>query len=118
MNRANQELDNQNYLLSRLLASITHDVQAPFNYALLITKNINRLVNSHQFYQLPQYTQGLESSLESMFGFMSNLLAFIKARIKDEPVHFGWISLSGLINEKAQLFLSAGIVAVKTIRSK
>jgi signal transduction histidine kinase len=111
LDRANQELDNQIYLLSRLLASITHDVQAPFSYALLITKNINRLVNNHRFDELPQFTQGLESSLESMFSFMSNLLAFIKARIKDEPVYLGWTNLPGLINEKVQLF--SGIVAVK-----
>jgi signal transduction histidine kinase len=111
LNISQKELDNQIYLQSRLLASITHDIQGPFNYVLLVSKNINRLINERKFEQLPEYTQGLEASLESMLGFMSSLLEFTKTQIKNEAVHLTWVSLPEMIIEKAVLF--EGIIKSK-----
>jgi signal transduction histidine kinase len=104
LSRYQKELDNQIYLQSRLLASITHDIQGPFNYVLFVSKNINQLINEQKFEQLPEFSQVLENSLESMFVFMTNLLEFSKTQIKNDAVHLSPVNLSALMQEKANLF--------------
>jgi signal transduction histidine kinase len=104
LSRYQKELDNQIYLQSRLLASITHDIQGPFNYVLFVSRNINQLINEQKFEQLPEFSQVLENSLESMFVFLNNLLEFSKTQIKNEAVHLSPVNLSELMQEKASLF--------------
>lgn len=111
LHESQRKLDNQIYLQSRLLASITHDVQAPMNYVSFTIKYISACIQNGQFEHVLDYIQAVENAVGSMSLFMGNLLEFSKTQIKDGGVNIKWINLRELLIEKAALY--EGIVASK-----
>lgn len=104
LSKSQDELDHQVYLLTRIIASIAHDVNAPLKFIITGTKLTGDLIRDNQLERADEYNQQLERALSNMGTFMQNLLEFAKGQIRKGALHLGNVNLVALIREKAGLF--------------
>ena len=112
LRESESKLDNQVYLLSRLLASVTHDVASPLNYVIIVANKINQLLEADRFNEAGQYGQELHKTLIGMSAFMNNLLEFTKTQVRSESIKLTQVNLWTLVSEKVGLF--EGIISQKS----
>ncbi len=98
------ELDHQVYLLTRVVASIAHDVNAPLKFIIAGAELTGKLIREKQLEQAAAYNRQLEQALGNMATFMGNLLDFAKGQIRRGALNIGNVNLAALIGEKAGLF--------------
>lgn len=104
LGKSQDELDHQVYLLSRVVASIAHDVNAPLRYIISGAEQVGKHITNRQFEEAAEYNQQMKKSLSSMAAFMQNLLEFAKEQIHSGSLHMENVDLAALISEKAGLF--------------
>jgi signal transduction histidine kinase len=97
-------LEHQLYIQSRLVASITHDVSGPLNFLVFIAERISQLAANKDYESIDQFSPELHRSLQSMSGFVNNLLEFAKLPVRQKLTKTETVSLAALIQEKAALF--------------
>ena len=111
LQKSESELDNQVYVLSRLVASVTHDVSSPLNYVVIVAEQIQQFLQSGRPQKAVEYTQELLKAVTGISVLMNNLLEFTKTQVRQESIVLTDIDMSTLIEEKAQLF--EGIIGSK-----
>lgn len=104
LSKSQDELDHQVYLLTRIIASIAHDVNAPLRFIIAGTELTGRLIRDKDLEQAAEYNAQLEHALGNMATFMGNLLDFAKGQIRRGALNMGNVNLAALIREKAGLF--------------
>jgi signal transduction histidine kinase len=104
LGESQEELDHQVYLLTRVVASIAHDVHAPLQFIIAAAKHTGKLIGSEQLEQATENNQQVENSLGNMEMYMQNLLEFAKGQIHKGALHSGNVNLATLVREKAGLF--------------
>jgi signal transduction histidine kinase len=104
LGKSQDELDHQVYLLSRVVASIAHDVNAPLRYIISGAEQVGKHITNRQFEEAADYNEQMKKSLSSMAAFMQNLLEFAKEQIHSGSLHMENVDLAALISEKAGLF--------------
>jgi signal transduction histidine kinase len=114
LKKSESKLDNQVYLLSRLVASVTHDVSSPLKYVIIVANKITQLLETGQVNEAHQYGQELHKTLIYMSAFMNNLLEFTKTQVRSESIVLTQVDLPALISEKVRLF--EGIITQKNNR--
>ncbi|MCF0042575.1 sensor histidine kinase [Dyadobacter fanqingshengii] len=97
-------LEHQLYIQSRLVASITHDIRGPFKYLLIISEEICRLAQKQEYEQIGSYTMELNKSLETMYGFVNNILEFTKLPVHQKLDRSQRINLAQIVKDKLKLF--------------
>lgn len=104
LEQSEQTLKHQIYVQSRLVASITHDIGGPFNYLLLISKTISELLQEGDYKTVEAYHGELNKSLETMSGYIKNLLEFARLPVEQKLSEMQMVNLGQLITQKAALF--------------
>jgi signal transduction histidine kinase len=97
-------LEHQLYIQSRLVASITHDIRGPFKFLIIISEEICRLAHQQDYDQVGNYGLQLNKSLETMYGFVNNILEFTKLPVHQKLDISEQINLAQVVEEKARLF--------------
>lgn len=97
-------LEHQLYIQSRLVASITHDIRGPFKFLLIISEEISRLAQKQEYEQIGNYAVELNKSLETMYGFVNNILEFTKLPVHQKLDRSERINLARLVKDKVELF--------------
>ena len=116
LSKSQDELDHQIYLLTRIVASIAHDVNAPLKFIIAGTELTGRLIREEQLDQAADYNQQLKQALGNVATFMGNLLEFAKGQIGKGTLHMGEVKLAALIREKAGLFEQILLAKENTLR--
>ncbi|KQS27105.1 HAMP domain-containing sensor histidine kinase [Dyadobacter sp. Leaf189] len=111
LEKSQKELEHQIYVQSRIVASITHDIRGPFNFLVIISEEICRMMENKDYGTVAQYSQELHQSLEKMFGYVKNLLEFTKIPVQQKLAISDEVNLAELVAEKAELF--EGIIRTK-----
>jgi signal transduction histidine kinase len=104
LSKSQDELDHQVYLLTRIVASIAHDVSTPLKFIIAGTELTGKLIRDKQWERAAAYNQELELALGNVATFMRNLLEFAKGQIHRGALNMGNVNLAALIREKAGLF--------------
>lgn len=104
LSKSQDELDHQVYLLTRIVASIAHDVNAPLKFIISGAGLIGKLIDDKQWERAAEYNQQLELALGNMATFMGNLLEFAKGQIHKGALKMDDVNLAALVREKAGLF--------------
>lgn len=104
LGESQEELDHQVYLLTRVVASIAHDVHAPLQFIVAATKQTGKFIDHRQLEQAAEYNQQVESGLANMGIFMQNLLDFARGQVHKGALQSGHVNLAALVREKARLF--------------
>lgn len=104
LSQSQDELDHQVYLLTRVIASIGHDVNAPLKFIIAGAAQTGQYIGNGQLERAAEYNRQLERGLGNMAVFMQNLLEFAKSQIRKGSLHMGNVYLGALVGEKAGLF--------------
>lgn len=104
LSESQEELDHQVYLLTRVVASIAHDVQAPLQFIIAAAKHTGNLIDSRQWEQATEYNQQIEISLGNTAMLMQNLLEFARGQIHKGALHSAHVNLAAIMREKGRLF--------------
>jgi len=99
-----RELSDQAFLQSRIIRSISHDIQTPLQFQQMLSERIYRQLQEAGNKELTQPARVLHESSQRLQYMVANLLDYLKGQtnrsvLKTRPVH-----LHSLIEDKKMIF--------------
>lgn len=104
LQESKSELNNQVHIMSRLLASITHDVQSPLNYIAFASGHIPKMVEQQQFEGISEIGTMIAGLSQRTGNMLRDLLNYIKIQVYGKRMVFEEINLRALIDSKIEIF--------------
>lgn len=101
------EMSRQLHMLSRLLASMTHDIQSPLNYIMLTSGSIPTMIDKGELAVVSEIGQVISNSSRRMSDLLRGLLDYIKVHVYGNSIQFEHVALSQLVEGKYELFKTA-----------
>lgn len=101
------EMSRQLHMLSRLLASMTHDIQSPLNYIMLTSGSIPSMIDKGELAVVSEIGQVISNSSRRMSDLLRGLLDYIKVHVYGNSIQFENVALSQLVESKYELFKTA-----------
>jgi len=101
------EMSRQLHMLSRLLASITHDIQSPLNYIMLTSGSIPAMIDKGELGVVSEIGQVISNSSRRMSDLLRGLLDYIKVHVYGNSIQFENVALRQLVENKYELFKTA-----------
>jgi len=101
------EVSRQLHMMSRLLTSMTHDIQTPLNYIALTAGFIPDLIAGKDFEEIGEIGRLITNSSQSMSSLLKDLLDYIKANVYSKSLKFDEVNIKNLIENKLSIFESA-----------
>lgn len=102
-----REVNRQLQMMSRLLTSMTHDIQSPLNYIALTSGNIPQMVEQGQTENLSKVGEVIAATSKGMSDILKDLLEYIKANIHRQSIRSDDINLHNLVENKLTIFKTA-----------
>ncbi|MGN7887980.1 sensor histidine kinase [Dyadobacter sp. 22481] len=109
------ELTGQVHLMSRLLASITHDIQTPLNYATYVSADIVDLCKDGRYDQVQKAATIVSSISERTATLLRDLLNYVKMQMYGKQIQIKPLNIHALIQEKIALFEKVALAKNNTI---
>lgn len=101
------EMGKQMHLFSRLLTSISHDIQSPLKYIGFATRRIPGIIENNQLQKASSLGITIAELSDRMGGMLGDLLDYIKVQVYGNQLNLEEISLKKLVDEKLELFKDA-----------
>lgn len=101
------EMSRQLHMLSRLLASMTHDIQSPLNYIMLTSGSIPAMIDKGELGVVSEIGQVISNSSRRMSDLLRGLLDYIKVHVYGNSIQFENVALRQLVENKYELFKTA-----------
>ena len=98
------ELSKQVHVLSRLLTSMTHDIQSPLNFISITSSGIPRMIKDGQFAQVHEIGEMISDSSNRMSILLRDLLNYIKINVYGNRLQFEELGIYHLVEEKQKMF--------------
>ena len=98
--------DHQVHIMSRILASITHDVQSPLKYIAIASGYIPGMVQKQQFDQISDVGTMITDLSHRTGNMLRDLLDYIKIQVYDKRMSFEQINLKKMVDNNLELFES------------
>ncbi|WP_254411159.1 sensor histidine kinase [Dyadobacter diqingensis] len=97
------EMSRQIHMLSRLLTSMTHDVQSPLNYISLTSGGIRKMVDLGKLDDVSDVGDLISDSSKRMSIMLRDLLDYIKIQVYGNRMKFEEIELRPLVENKLEI---------------
>lgn len=101
------EMSRQLHMLSRLLASMTHDIQSPLNYIMITSGSIPGMIEKGELGMVSEIGQVISNSSRRMSDLLRGLLDYIKVHVYGNSIQFENVMLRQLVENKYELFKTA-----------
>lgn len=101
------EMSRQLHMLSRLLASMTHDIQSPLNYIMLTSGSIPAMIEKGELAVVSEIGEVISNSSRRMSDLLRGLLDYIKVHVYGNSIQFENVGLHQLVENKYELFKTA-----------
>lgn len=98
------EMGKQMHLLSRLVTSITHDIQSPLRYIGFATQRIPGMIENNQLQKASNLGTTISELSNRMGGMLVDLLGYIKVQVYGNRLNSEEINLKNVVDEKLELF--------------
>nr|WP_295921241.1 ATP-binding protein [uncultured Dyadobacter sp.] len=112
------ELRRQLHMLSRLLTSMTHDIQSPLNYIMLTSGSIPGMVDKGELDVVSEIGQVISNSSRQMSELLRGLLDYIKVHVYGNSIQFEQVNLRTLVAHKYEIFKVASEQKGNTFRNE
>ena len=100
------QISRQLYMMSRLLTSVTHDIQSPLKYITHTSEAIPVLIKRGEFDRATEISELIMSSSLGMHSRLKDLLDYIKTYVYGKSMKFENIDLKALVADKINIFKS------------
>lgn len=114
LRQSKNRLNNQVHIMSRLMASITHDVQSPLNYIAFASDHISQMVKRREFDEISEVGTMISGLSQRTGSMLRDLLDYIKIQVYGKTVIPEEVHLRALVDSKLEIFDSAG--ALKSVQ--
>ncbi|MCF0054857.1 HAMP domain-containing sensor histidine kinase [Dyadobacter sp. CY356] len=104
LEESKNEMSQQVHMLSRLLTSMSHDIQSPLNFLALTSGNIPKMIQKGQYQDVAMLGEMISDSSRSMSNLLGGLMDYIKAHVYENSLHFEAINLRELVDRKFGIF--------------
>jgi signal transduction histidine kinase len=98
------QMSGQVHVMSRLLASISHDVQSPLHFIASASGDIPDLVQEGQLGNISRLATMISDLSNKTHHLLEDLLNYVKIQVYGNSLHFEKINLKELIDWKLELF--------------
>lgn len=98
------DMRKQIHLLSRLVTSISHDIQSPLRYIGFASKTIPDMIAKKQLEKTVSLGATISDLSDRMSGMLRDTLDFIKVEVYGKRLHFEYLNLAELIDTKLEIF--------------
>lgn len=106
LQESKSQMSGQVHVMSRLLASISHDVQSPLHFIASASGDIPDLVRQGQLANISQLGTMISELSSKTNHLLEDLLDYVKIQVYGNSMHFEPINLKDLIDGKLELFKS------------
>jgi signal transduction histidine kinase/ligand-binding sensor domain-containing protein len=104
LRESKDQLNNQVHIMSRLLTSITHDVQSPLNYIAFASGHIPKMVEQQKFDGISEIGTMIAGLSQRTGNMLRDLLNYIKIQVYGKRMVSEEINLRALIDSKLEIF--------------
>jgi signal transduction histidine kinase len=98
------QMSGQVHVMSRLLASISHDVQSPLHFIASASGDIPDLVWQGELDNISRLGIMISDLSEKTSNLLEDLLSYVKIQVYGNSMHLEQINLKDLIDSKLELF--------------
>lgn len=106
LKKSEYELSRQLHLQTRLMASITHDIQSPLRFLTYTSKRVHQLVAEKKFDSLPRITDIVASTTETTGKLLEDLLAYTKSKVYEGHYELELVDVRTVVKSKYEIFKS------------
>lgn len=99
-----KDSDGQIHLLSRLVASISHDVQSPLRYISFASKKIPEMIQTKELAEASKVGTMIFDLSEHMSTMLEQIIDFTKIQVYGKKTHLQNVDVNKLVGEKHRLF--------------
>lgn len=99
-----KDSDGQIHLLSRLVASISHDVQSPLRYISFASKKIPEMIQTEELTEAAKVGTMIFDLSEHMSTMLEQIIDFTKIQVYGKKTHLQNVDVNQLVEEKHRLF--------------
>lgn len=104
LRESKNQLNDQVHIMSRLLASITHDVQSPLNYIAFASGHIPKMVEQQKFDGISELGTMIAGLSQRTGNMLRDLLNYIKIQVYGKRMVSEEINLRSLVDGKLEIF--------------
>jgi signal transduction histidine kinase len=101
---SNAVISDQLFGLSRMLASISHDVQTPLNFINYSSAKVPTLIEKQQLHEAAKVVNMITAISERTTRMVQDLLSYTKIQVYGKRIKLEDISISSLVHEKIDFF--------------
>jgi len=98
------EQGKQLQIMSRLLTSMSHDIQSPLNFIVRTSVSVPKLIKRGEFEEVSEIVGLIRESSENMSALVADLLNYIKAYVYGKSMNFEEIQLALIVEDKLAVF--------------
>ena len=106
LEKSKNHSDHQVHIMSRMLASITHDVQSPLKFIAIASGYISDMVQEQRYDDVSEAGTMISGLSHQIGNMLRDLLDYIKVQVYGKRMDFEEINLKKLIDLKIDLFQS------------
>jgi signal transduction histidine kinase len=106
LEESKNQLNSQVHIMSRIMASITHDVQSPLNYIAFVSGDIPDMVEEKQFAKISEIGAIISALSHRTRNMLRDLLNYIKIQVYGKRMYAEEVNLKKLVDDKIGLFES------------
>ncbi|WP_461117913.1 sensor histidine kinase, partial [Spirosoma jeollabukense] len=106
LKESEQALSRQLHLQSRLMASITHDIQSPLQFLAYTSRRAHGLLANMNNSALSRIMEMIASTSETTHDLLKELLTYTKTKVYEDRKELGPIDLYDLVKNRAEVFRS------------
>lgn len=99
-----EDLDKQVFLLTRLMASISHDVQSPLRFIVFASNRIPEMVKPFELDEVSRLGSMIAKVSEQMAMMLEQSLSFIKIQLLGSGMQSETVDIYQIVQEKSILF--------------
>lgn len=104
LEESRDEMSKKIHVLSRLLTSITHDIQSPLNFVSITSSSIMPLIREDNLDEAGNLGEMIADSSRRMSSMLRGLLNYMRVNVYGNRLHLENIKLRPLAEEKLSMF--------------
>jgi signal transduction histidine kinase len=104
LEQSKTDMSGQIYTMSRVLTSITHDIQSPLKYIAYSSGNVPGIIKNGRFEDAAEITTSISDISSRMSVLLGDLLDYIRVQVYGKGVQSQEVQIRSLIEDKLALF--------------
>lgn len=104
LNQSKNEMSDQLRLLSRILASISHDIQSPLTYIAFASSTIKKMTQNGELENVAKLGAIISDVSNRMSFMLKDLLDYVKTQIYGNKIELRDLQLADIVTNKIAIF--------------